>query len=117
MKSNLRTMRDFADHHGVVLAPHGKSTLCPQLYLDQMEIGGCWGITAATVQQAAVVAATNVPNIIIANEVVSRANIEQLALLKNAYPETAIYSLVDSVETVDQLVRHGRSKLGKLRFQ
>src|SRR6185312_14720210 len=39
MKSNLRTMRDFADHHGVVLAPHGKSTLCPQLYLDQMEIG------------------------------------------------------------------------------
>jgi D-serine dehydratase len=117
MKSNLRTMRDFADHHGVVLAPHGKSTLCPQLYLDQMEIGGCWGITAATVQQAAVIAATGIPNIILANEVVSRANVEQLAALKNAYPQTAIYSLVDSVETLDQLVRHGRSKLGKLRFQ
>jgi D-serine dehydratase len=117
MNTNLRIMRDFAEHHGVSLAPHGKSTVCPQLYLDQMDIGGCWGLTAATVQQAAVVAATGIPNIVIANEVVSRANIEQLAALKRAFPATAIYSLVDSPETVEQLAVFGGNKLGGLRFQ
>ncbi len=53
--------------------------MCPQLYRDQVEIGGAWGITAATVQQCAVIAASGVPHIIIANEVVGRANVEQLA--------------------------------------
>ena len=76
MRQNLALIRDFAAHHGVDLAPHGKSTMCPQLYRDQLEIGGAWGITAATVQQCAVMAASGVPNVIIANEVVGRANVE-----------------------------------------
>ena len=32
MKQNLSTMRSIAEHHNVCLAPHGKSTVCPQLY-------------------------------------------------------------------------------------
>ncbi len=86
--------------------------MCPQLYRDQVEIGGAWGITAATVQQCAVIAASGVPHIIIANEVVGRANVEQLAGLQRAYPGTAIYSLVDSAATVEQLVRYGGPALG-----
>ena len=117
MKNNLNTMRDYAAYHGVHLAPHGKSTVCPQIYLDQMSEGGCWGITAATVQQTAVVAATGIPNIIIANQVVSRANIEQLAELKGMYPGTAIHSLVDSAAVVAQLAEYGRSKLAGRKFQ
>ena len=89
MRQNLQVLRDFARHHQVDLAPHGKSTMCPQLYQDQIEVGGAWGITAATVQQCAVVAAAGVPNIIIANEVVGRANLAQLAGLKRAYPRAA----------------------------
>jgi D-serine dehydratase len=118
MRQNLRVLRDFARHHQVDLAPHGKSTMSPQLYQDQLEVGGAWGITAATVQQCAVVAASGVPNVIIANEIVGRANVAQLAELKRAYPRTAIYSLVDSVEVVEQLVRHGRPALASgTRFQ
>ena len=118
MRQNLRVLRDFARHHQVDLAPHGKSTMSPQLYQDQIEIGGAWGITAATVQQCAVVAASGVPNVIIANEIVGRANVAQLAGLKRAYPRTAIYSLVDSGEVVEQLVRHGGSALASgTRFQ
>jgi len=56
MRENLRVLREFARHHQVDLAPHGKSTMCPQLYQDQIEIGGSWGITAATVQQCAAAA-------------------------------------------------------------
>ncbi len=118
MRQNLGVIRDFARRHGVDLAPHGKSSMCPQLYRDQIETGGAWGITAATVQQCAVVAASGVPNVIIANEVLGRANLEQLAALKRAYPRTAIYSLVDSVATVEQLVRHGGPALAPgTRFQ
>jgi D-serine dehydratase len=118
MRQNLRVLRDFARHHQVDLAPHGKSTMSPQLYQDQLEVGGAWGITAATVQQCAVVAASGVPNVIVANEIVGRANVAQLAGLKRAYPRTAIYSLVDSREVVEQLVRHGGPALAPgTRFQ
>ena len=118
MRENLRVLREFARHHQVDLAPHGKSTMCPQLYQDQIEVGGSWGITAATVQQCAVIAASGVPNIIIANEVMGRANLAQLAGLKRAHPKTAIYSLVDSPEVVDELARHGGPALAPgSRFQ
>jgi D-serine dehydratase len=118
VRHNLRTIRDFAAHHGVDLAPHGKSSMCPQLYRDQIDVGGAWGITAATLSQCAVMAASGVPNIIIANEVMGRANVEQLAGLKRRYPRIPMYSLVDSPETVDELVRHGRSALPPgTRFQ
>jgi D-serine dehydratase len=118
VRSNLRLLRDFAGHHGVSLAPHGKSTMCPQLYRDQLEAGGSWGITAATVQQCAVVAASDVPHVIVANEIVGPANVAQLAALKRAYPRTAIYTLVDSPETVEELVTHGRGHLAPgTRFQ
>jgi D-serine dehydratase len=117
MMNNLRVMRDYAAHHRVSLAPHGKTTVCPQLYLDQMQEGGCWGITAATVQQTAVVAATGIKNIVIANQVVSKGNVEQLAALKLRYPDAAIYSLVDSEETVAQLAKFGKTKLGGGKFQ
>ena len=118
VRNNLGVVRDFAQHHGVSLAPHGKSSMCPQLFRDQIELGGAWGITAATVQQCAVVAASGAPNIIIANEVVGRANIEQLVGIKRAYPTIAMYHLVDSVATVEQLVTHGRPALAPgMRFQ
>jgi D-serine dehydratase len=117
MHKNLALMREYADHHNVSLAPHGKSTVCPQLYLEQIGMGGCWGITAATIQQAAVVAATGITNVIIANQVVSRANVEQFVDLKKKYPAAAIYSLVDSPETVRQLAEFGRTRLSGAKFQ
>ncbi len=117
LRRNLLTIRDFAARNDMSLAPHGKSTVCPQIYIDQMETGGCWGITAATVQQASVVAATGVPNVLIANEMVGPANIRTLAALKRAYPQTAFYSVVDSLATVEQLVKHGNAHLDGARFQ
>ena len=111
LRNNLEVMKRFAQHHGVSLAPHGKSTFCPQLYRDQMQIGGSWGITAATVSQATLVAASGVDNILIANEVVGRANVEQLVALRHAWPKASIYHLVDSIGAMDQLATHGGPKL------
>lgn len=118
MKNNMRVMERYAAHHGALLAPHGKTTMCPQLYRAMIDEGGAWGITAATVQQAAVAAASGVTRIVIANEVVGRANIQQLAGLKRAHPEAEFFSLVDSLDAVAQLVRFGQSHMdGGQRFQ
>jgi len=111
LKGNLELLKRFADHHGVSLAPHGKSSFCPQLYLEQIDIGGSWGITAATIHQAAVVAASGVRNILIANEVIGRANVEQFVELRHAFPDTNFYSLVDSPETMHELQRFGAARL------
>ena len=90
LRTNLRLLRDFAEHFGVSLAPHGKTMMCPQIYRDCIETGGSWGITAATVQQAYVVAGSGVPNILIANEIVGPANVRQLVRLKRAYPRASV---------------------------
>jgi D-serine dehydratase len=111
LAGNLRAIRDFAAHHGVWLAPHGKSSLCPQLYLRHVAEAGIWGMSAATTQQAAVIAATGLSNILLVNQVVGRAALAQLVALQRAHPDCAIHSLVDSQEGLTQLLAHGASLL------
>lgn len=107
MDNNMEVMRRFAEHHGVSLAPHGKSTFCPQLYREQIDRGKSWGITAATVQQAALVAGAGVKNILICNEIVGAGAVRELVALILAHPEKRFASLVDSDGAMDQLARHG----------
>ena len=54
------------------LAPHGKTTMAPQLIRRQLD-AGAWGMTAATVQQLAVMRAAGARRVILANQVVGRA--------------------------------------------
>ena len=56
---NVALMADYCATHGVELAPHGKTTMAPQLWRRQLD-AGAWGITAATVGQARVMLAAGV---------------------------------------------------------
>ncbi len=47
---NLAWMQRFCDDHGARLAPHGKTTMCPELFRRQLA-AGAWGITLATAPQ------------------------------------------------------------------
>lgn len=47
---NAAWMQSFAERHGVLHAPHGKTLVAPQIYTRQLG-AGAWGITAATVHQ------------------------------------------------------------------
>ena len=72
LRHNLERMMRFCREHGVALAPHGKTTMAPHLFADQL--AACaWGITAATVGQAQVMAHFGVRRILIANEVLEAA--------------------------------------------
>jgi D-serine dehydratase len=94
MAHNLAWMRAFIDAYGLALAPHGKTTMAPALFRRQLD-SGAWGITVATSQQAQVAAAHGVERILIANQVVGRANLAMLADLA-ADPALDLLCLVDS---------------------
>jgi D-serine deaminase-like pyridoxal phosphate-dependent protein len=84
-----------------VLAPHGKTTMSPELIRLQLD-HGAWAITAATVSQARLFTDWGVPRVLLANEVTDPAGLRWLAsTLGEGGPEVIV--LVDSVAGVDLL--------------
>src|SRR4030095_5089679 len=47
---NIAWMQAYAQRKGIALAPHGKTTMSPELFAQQLA-GGAWGLTFATVYQ------------------------------------------------------------------
>ena len=78
LEHNLAVMAAFCAHHKVELAPHGKTTMAPQLFDRQLQ-AGCWGVTAGSVEQLQVMRRFGVPRVILANQAVGRANLAALA--------------------------------------
>ena len=102
LQHNLHWMRDFCAQHGLHLAPHGKTSMSPELWQLQLD-AGAWGISFATVFQAAVGARHGVPVLLIANQVIQRAELDALALLHAERPALRSLFLVDSVGQVDAI--------------
>lgn len=105
IEHNLKTMSAWCAKNGFLFAPHGKTTMCPQLYKRQLE-AGAWAITAANAQQALVCVKFGIGRILIANQLVGRANIRSIVAAMNADPALEIISVVDSVEAAEHLASH-----------
>ena len=95
LANNLRVMAEFCAHHRVLLAPHGKTTMAPQLFDRQLD-AGCWGITAGSVEQLQVMRRFGVPRVILANQAVGRANLAALA----GYVDDADFEVLVFVDSV-----------------
>jgi len=93
---NIAWMQAYAKRKGVALAPHGKTTMSPQLFQMQLQ-GGAWGMSFATLYQAAVGVAAGARRIIIANQMVCDADFDGLATLLATHPDLRVWFLVDSV--------------------
>jgi D-serine deaminase-like pyridoxal phosphate-dependent protein len=101
LEHNVSLMSAYCDEHGVWIAPHGKTTMSPQLWWRQLE-AGAWGISAATAAQATVMRAAGVPRILIANPLTDAAAIGWAADdLRGDDRELACY--VDSERGVELL--------------
>jgi D-serine deaminase-like pyridoxal phosphate-dependent protein len=96
-------MADYCAEHGVLLAPHGKTTMCPQLIRRQLD-AGAWAVTVATAWQAAAVAAIGVPRLVLANEVVDPGSLRLLDGVLAGHPELEVYAYVDSDASLRALV-------------
>ncbi|OMW47706.1 amino acid deaminase, partial [Burkholderia pseudomallei] len=93
----------FVAEYGVKLAPHGKTTMAPQLFRRQLDTGA-WGITLATAHQARAAYHGGVRRVLLANQLVGRHNMAMIAELLTD-PDFEFFCLVDSVDGVEQLAR------------
>ncbi|MGF6939541.1 D-serine dehydratase [Paraburkholderia sp. UCT70] len=101
VEHNLKWMQAFVAEYGVKLAPHGKTTMAPQLFRRQLETGA-WGITLATAHQVRAAYHGGVSRILMANQLVGRHNMTMIAELLSD-PDFEFFCLVDSAEGVEQL--------------
>ena len=104
LEHNVSLMSTYCDEHDVRIAPHGKTTMAPQLWWRQLEAGG---ISAASAAQARVMRAAGVRRILIANPLTDVAAIRWAADdLRNDDNELACY--VDSergIEVIETVLR------------
>lgn len=99
LSRNLATMRSFCDEHGVLLAPHAKTHMSPQLMARQLA-AGAWGLTAAVPHQVAVLLEFGVRRLLVANEIIDPAALSWLADRLHEDPALEVLWYVDSVAGV-----------------
>jgi D-serine dehydratase len=97
---NLQRMADWCAERGAWLAPHGKTTMAPQLF-DRQLAAGAWGITAATTSQVRLMRAFGVQRVLLANEVVDAPAIRWLAAELDRDAGFEFLCLVDSIDGVE----------------
>ncbi|HEY5860785.1 MAG TPA: alanine racemase [Actinomycetota bacterium] len=110
LEHNLALMAGLCRDHGVALAPHGKTTMAPQLWERQLA-AGAWGLTVATVAQARVMREVGVRRIVLANQLTDAPSIGWVAS-QLADPDLTFLTLVDSthgVELLDEVLASVRS--------
>jgi D-serine deaminase-like pyridoxal phosphate-dependent protein len=95
LSHNLEAMARFCAERSVLLAPHGKTTMAPQLF-DRQLAAGAWAITAASAEHARVYRAFRVPRILFANELVRPDEAHWFASELAADPAFDLLCYVDS---------------------
>jgi D-serine dehydratase len=110
LMENIETLADYCRARGALFAPHGKTTMSPQLFAAQID-AGCWALTAATPHHLRVYRHFGVSRIFYANQLTEPAAIDWVASELAADEDFDFYCLVDStagVERMDsRLAAHG----------
>jgi D-serine dehydratase len=102
LRHNLDWMRAFCERYGVALAPHGKTTMSPQLFGAQLA-NGAWGITLANAVQVQVAHRFGVRRVLIANQLVARSDVRAVLQLLHDDPDFECFVLADSLAGVARL--------------
>ncbi|WP_311379601.1 alanine racemase [Arthrobacter sp. ISL-48] len=102
LRNNADRLASWCEEQGVLLAPHGKTTMAPQLWAEQLN-RGAWGITLANFAQLRVAREFGVRRLQLANSLTDPHAIEWAAA--NATAEEPILSWVDSAGTVEVIER------------
>ncbi|MFJ2839356.1 amino acid deaminase [Nocardia sp. NPDC087230] len=107
LADNIALMARWTAAAGVALAPHGKTTMAPQLWRAQLTAGS-WAITLATGWQAQLARSFGVGRIMLANALVDPAALTWVAAESARDAGFEFYCWADSVATVelmDKLLR------------
>ncbi|GAA4673456.1 alanine racemase [Frondihabitans cladoniiphilus] len=91
---NVEAMAAWCRRAGVDLAPHGKTTMAPEIWRQQIA-AGAWGITVATPYQAAIAREAGIERVILAGTTFAPDALRGLV-----EPGCDVVMWVDSVEAV-----------------
>ncbi|MGW4491046.1 amino acid deaminase [Streptomyces sp. NPDC004376] len=100
LEHNLALMEAYTERHGLAFAPHGKTSMAPQLFARQVA-RGAWGITVAMPHQVWVAREFGIERIFLANELVDPAALRRVAAELSADPAFRFVCYVDSVRGVE----------------
>ena len=95
LRHNIAAMQAFADAIGARLAPHGKTSMSPELFAMQLA-AGAWGMTAATAHHVRIYRRLGIGRIFLANQLVARADVDWVLGEIARDPDFDFYCLVDS---------------------
>lgn len=99
VRHNVQLMADYCREHGVELAPHGKTSMAPQLFAQQID-AGAWGITAATVSHVRLYRTYGVQRVLMANQIVERTAAQWVVAELDRSADFEFLCLVDSLAGV-----------------
>jgi D-serine dehydratase len=102
LRANSKWMMRFLALHGAALAPHGKTTMSPELMQMQLR-DGAWALTAATAHHVRAYRHWGVRRIFMANQLIGDGEIQWIAAELARDPAFDFYCLVDSVESLQHL--------------
>ncbi|ALV33859.1 amino acid deaminase [Streptomyces sp. CdTB01] len=100
LEHNLALMETYAVRHGLAFAPHGKTSMAPRLFRQQID-RGAWGITLAVPHQVRVAREFGVERVFLANELVDPAALRWISAELDADPGFRLVCYVDSVRGVE----------------
>jgi D-serine dehydratase len=116
LEHNSRWMRAFIQANKLSIAPHGKTTMAPQLFRRQIE-DGAWAITVATLQQLMVCRRFGFDRLLIANELIGSGDLDAIFGELAEAPGLEIYCLVDSLAGIERIAAAGRRAGQPARLQ
>ena len=96
LEHNIAWMQRFARERGIDMAPHGKTTMSPQLFRRQLD-AGAWGITVASTTQLAIAVAAGARRTLIANQVLGDVDLAAIQALRKEHGDLRVVFLVDSI--------------------
>jgi D-serine deaminase-like pyridoxal phosphate-dependent protein len=111
VEHNVAVMDDYLTEHRVHLAPHGKTSMAPQLWQRQLD-AGAWAITVATPWQLRVAAEHGVPRILHAGAMLAPADLAAVGALLDEDQQRDVLVWVDSPETA-RLTAQGYPRDGR----
>lgn len=102
LANNIAAMAEYCAQQGALLAPHGKTSMAPQLFARQID-AGAWAITAATPSHLRVYRHFGIQRVFYANQLVEPVAIRWVCEEMRRDPDFELFCLVDSVTGVGRL--------------
>ncbi|MEU8344591.1 alanine racemase [Spirillospora sp. NPDC048832] len=112
LEHNVRAMARWTGDAGLLLAPHGKTTMAPALWRRQLD-AGAWAITVANLPQLRVARAFGVRRVLYASTLLDPAGLAWLSGELDGDPDFEFLSWVDSVRSVELMDEALRAARGQ----